>query len=890
MATALAFPADANQVTTTPRRSSSPPPSFGRPAKIVGREREVVAIERLFEQGVRAVTLVGPPGIGKSAVASLFASRTADPERVLRVELGGARTQDEASEAVARALGLSPLTRGLDEAVHVAIESRRPELVILDDAEHVIGTAAKVSAIVRSASDARVVVTSRLALSSEDEACIEIGPLAVTRSEGAAISPAAAMLLVRAAQWRAPEDWTAAERESIERIAATVDGVPLALETIAGRLRSLDVPSVAAWFTKPEVLLAEKSGAADGHVSVDTALAWSWDLLDDAERADLVALATFEGAFDLEAAEAVLAPSARPVLARLMSLRDKHLLQIGGRGESGTIRFSLFSVTRAFVRSRQHELASAEHANARHTEYFLARARSLSLAWVYTLESAGGAHAFADVLSAVDCTLARRDLESPAVLATLLDALPGLAGMAVDAATIPLATSRLERAAAFVTMAPADARARFWLAWGTLRRIAGGPLDAEKCFEAAREAAEDTELALLADVARAAVLIRTGRTRDAEAALERPLAGPESLLRAEALRLSAAARAVDGRTKEAELLAREAFRADVALEITPRPAFVILLCALLAENGRFAEARAHLEAAREGFAQAGRGRWVALCDTNLASSALDEGRLPYAIDHYASAYAAHAAAGDAFEAGLASGYWGVTLLLQGQAALAVDKLRRAVELSERAASHDKARFFRGVLAVATAHERNASATERATAILAYAGESDELALFREAVNVLVAGRDEKPLALRRAGASAARAASLPGGGFVRRIAIRILETTARDEARREDRVLRIAADGAWFEGYKGKVDLTTRISLRRILVALAKASETAPGSLMTAPELIAAGWPGERILPSAARGRLRVAMCTLRKLGLRDYLASNRHGHALQTKIELVSG
>lgn len=870
-------PPDSSNLVREP--SSRPPPSHVRSSRLIGRDLEIAAIERLLELGIRMVTLVGAPGIGKSAIAKAIAERAthANPARRLqRIALGAARDDEHALEIVEQ-----------------FITNTAPHLVVLDDVENVLHTATSVARAILDA-DPRtfVIVTSRVALGVDGEHAFEVGPLGLTRDAEGGPSAAAAMVLAGAAAWRPLEDWGRDQCEAIERLVASVDGVPLALETIAARLRTLDVANVITAFARPELVLSSiEPSLPTRHGSMAGALASSWSALSDDERSDLLSAATFASSFRLEDAEAIFEPCATPTLSRLLELRDRHLLQVSTGGD-GSLTFAMFAVTRAFVRSRAGEIASAQATRARHDARFLQLTVGASLAFVYTLEGSPLSAAFEDVAEAVDRLIERCDLRDASSLALLAAALPGVAALALEATTAPRAMARFERAAPLVTMAAPDARSAFWLAWGTLHRIVGEPTEAEKCFDAARESAESAELRLIADISRAAVLIRTGRSREADAALARALSGKETPVRAEALRLLAAARAVDGRPQEAELLAREAFRSHVSLEQTPRPAFVILLCALLAENGRFAEARANLESARAGFAAQGRSRWVALCETNLGSIALDEGRVEVAIEHYTSAYPTDSRPdpGDTFEASLAAGYGGAACLLADQPARASELLERAAHLSERSSAPDRGRFFRALLAVAVAHahHRNAATAERAYVLLGRVQDSVEQSILRDAVNVLLASKEDKPLALRRAGATMARTSSLPGSSFVRRIAMRVLEATVRAESRRDGRVLRLASDGSWFETSSGRVDLSTRLSLRRLLLALASSAQTSPGALLTAPELIGAGWPGERILPTAARGRLRVAMCTLRKLGLREFLASSRHGHTLESQVELV--
>lgn len=269
---------------------------------LVGRADELRRIrEQLAEN--RLVTLIGPGGAGKTTLA-LETARASTP--AVLVELAPV-SSGEVWDAIATALGRSirvadsaqpaPLTPR-DRALEALAD--RAVLLVLDNAEHVVGeTAAVVGDVLRGAPWGRVLVTSREPLGLPAEAFVELGPLP---DEDAATLLATR---IRAARGR---DVEPEENAAIARIARRLDGLPLALELAGARARILSVDEIEAGLTDRFALLARGPRSAEArHQTLRAVIDWSWSLLTPAEREALLALAVFPDGVAAEDADAVAA-------------------------------------------------------------------------------------------------------------------------------------------------------------------------------------------------------------------------------------------------------------------------------------------------------------------------------------------------------------------------------------------------------------------------------------------------------------------------------------------------------------------------------------------------------------------------------------------------------
>ncbi|MEQ1507210.1 MAG: winged helix-turn-helix domain-containing protein, partial [Myxococcota bacterium] len=307
--------------TETPTGPESPPP-----AALVGRSRELAAIEDALAGGARWVTLAGPGGVGKTRLALELGRRRVDARWV---DLGAAT--DDGDVAIAAGVVVDGDPSDLGRA-----------LVLLDNAEQVCDAVrALVEGWLAASAELAVVVTSRVPLGGAEERVIRVDPL----------GPEDALTLLRArAELARPGSSSGADR-SLAAIVAAVEGLPLAIELAAARLTILSASELASRWPASE-LLRRRSGP-ERHRSLEAVVAWSWDLLEPAEQQLLAACAVFAGGFTVDLAEAVVGPGAVPgasVVDRLAALHEASL--VASRAVGSEVRLALPEAVRRFAEAR----------------------------------------------------------------------------------------------------------------------------------------------------------------------------------------------------------------------------------------------------------------------------------------------------------------------------------------------------------------------------------------------------------------------------------------------------------------------------------------------------------------------------------------------------------
>ncbi|WFE51485.1 BTAD domain-containing putative transcriptional regulator [Micromonospora sp. WMMD1155] len=341
----------------------------------VGRDEELGRVGVLLGDR-RLVTLIGPGGAGKTRLAIEAAGRLDGEVRF--VELAGLADGSDVPQAVLSALGLrdaglrapaAPGRQPIDRLVEALAE--RPLLLVLDNCEHVIADVARLAARLLGACPAlRVLATSREPLGLAGEALCPLSGLTVPPS-GASAEHADDFAAVRLFAQRAADvapDFTVtpANVDTVLRICRTLDGLPLAIELAAARLRALPVAEVAARLDDRVRLLSMGSRAASPrHRTLRAVVEWSWDLLDDAERSLARRLTVFAGGATLEAAEQVCGLLGGNFLEALAGLVDKSFVELAGG------RYRMLETVRAFCAERLADAGEADDLRRAHTAYFL---------------------------------------------------------------------------------------------------------------------------------------------------------------------------------------------------------------------------------------------------------------------------------------------------------------------------------------------------------------------------------------------------------------------------------------------------------------------------------------------------------------------------------------
>ncbi len=301
----------------------------------VGRQGELAAVAAALTES-RLVTIVGPGGVGKTRVALVTAAQTADryPDGPWIVELSGLRDPLLLPNTVASVLGVpdQDARSALDTVLDYLKERRL--LLILDTCEHVLDACATlVQAIQQDAPGVTVLATSRQALDMPGEHTFPIGPLPVP-SQVSVSSPSAGdaveLFALRAAGAVPGFTVNPGNASDVVRLCRRLDGIPLALELAAGRLRGLPLSELVQRLDhRFEVLTGGQPGALERHQTLQTAISWSYDLCSAAEQRLWARLSVFAGTFSLAEAEEVCAEVdlERPdVISGLIGLVDKSVV------------------------------------------------------------------------------------------------------------------------------------------------------------------------------------------------------------------------------------------------------------------------------------------------------------------------------------------------------------------------------------------------------------------------------------------------------------------------------------------------------------------------------------------------------------------------------------
>jgi predicted ATPase/DNA-binding winged helix-turn-helix (wHTH) protein len=570
-------------VTGAPAPAEAPAPgpaSHNLPAQttsFVGREAELADALALLEGGARLLSLVGPGGAGKTRLSLRLAAAwcEARSEPVRFCELSQATDAATFCAGVAGALGVGGSSAA---RVGAALASRAEGgagrlLLVLDNLEQVIGPAAEAAAAwLAAAPGLRIVATTRERLRLPGEHLIEVGPLDVDE--------AAPRLFIERARMARPgfRADTPADRETVRRLVARLDGLPLAIELTASRSLVLSPRQMLAHLEREQDVGRAARGVPARHTSVERAIAWSWALLSPDEQAALAQLSVFRGGFDVDAAEAVVRGVEAPALELVQSLREKSLL-IARPGDDAP-RFGFLVSVRDFARGRCED---RDGAWLRHAAWVVARTREAAEDSLYEDKPAPPA--------------LRREWSNLGAAIRRLEALgdrPALFAEAVAAAMTRAA--ELSEREAYLALLGRALEAPGLEAALRLRLLLTRAFFSRVCARTGPEAR--------ADCARAAALARDlGRPEDAALA---------QLILASLLNMAD--------EPEASWAALEQARAD--LEGQPPGSLYIRVEIISSNNcisqGRLEASRAHLRRALERSAQAGVSDHEALILSNLA--------------------------------------------------------------------------------------------------------------------------------------------------------------------------------------------------------------------------------------------------------------------------------
>ncbi|APR81475.1 Signal transduction response regulator [Minicystis rosea] len=901
------------------------------PTSFIGRAEVLHALEESLDRA-RLVTVLGPPGTGKTRLAKQHARALLAGEArgargyaagIFFCDLSDATSLEGLVTRIAPLVGVDLAdSLPLDEAkrrVEAALRACGPMLLILDNFEQIVRAAAHVLPdFVAAASDGtRFLVTSRERLGVPGETLFDLGPLTLPEEGGPLSSEAVELFVERARAVSHTFQPSARGLADIGKLVRLLDGLPLAIELAAARTRVLAPAELIDRLHRRFALLThDPSTLRARRATLWETIEASWSLLSAWEQAALAQVSTFRGGFGVTAAEQVIDlqrfPGAPAALDILASLRDKSLLLVEER-ETSARRFTLLASIREFGEA-QLDAAETQAVHARHARHYLTLGEALG-ARIETrdepeirrqlrLEHDNFMAVHQRFLAGEGAPIDLRgaSLRAALVLARSASAYPY--AFCLDVLDAALAASN-ERDVGRALLARAlEAR-------GNLRRFVGQTHESVEDFEHVRAlAAAEGDRALVASALSGLGNAATVRARwsDARALFEEALSiHVETKNRREegrVLAMLAATRFNEDEPEGARALLTRALdlqraSGDRAFEGTSITSLGIVTLSL----GALAEARTHLAEGLRIHREVGARHWEGVTLSYAALVEQEAGRIEASAKLHEQAIALLHEINVRRAEGLAIAGHASLLLGEGRLAEAKDRYRRALDLC-RAMSPDHEGLVLACLGAIAALEGDITTAEDTFACAEIALASYTRPSFAAALDVhrgqldlaraRAANDGDRPALHASARARierAARAASISTDvRFARRLLEASLAAVVTEAPLDDKRALVVGPSGLWFKPPRAKesVRLHRRRSLQRIVHELAEHRVRAPGEAIRIAQMIACGWPGERILPEAGTERVYTAVATLRKLGLRKLLLQRDDGYLLDPAVDLV--
>ena len=914
-----------NELSSLSGLDSVPTPIEPELTSFVGREAELQGLSGAFEAGTRLLTLVGPPGIGKTRLAMRFLrGRTGAGETTLFCDLREAETLQGTVEALGQTLGMrmgqgrAPSEQAV--AIGRALEARGPCLLGLDNFEQLVGVAPEtILTWLRMAPKLRVLVTSRRILRLTGERIYELGPMSIPLPDGGEdgdepwANDTMRLFYERAKAVQPRFEADRQRADVVRRLVRRLEGIPLAIELAAGQMGRVGPGELLERLEANLLHLRDRTRGGDPrHTTLRAAIEGSWQLLSPMERDALQQLSVFRGGFTMASAEAVLdldddrAPSSESIVA---SLRETSLLRTTESVDpSYRLRFDMYASIREFASEKLHDSEAEAEVRRRHAAHYLVEGEQLASA----LRTRSGPKASKilarelDNLRAAFRWLERAESGSSddAVLRMALVLHAGLR-LSVPSAAVEILGRALRRV---VASDDSERTARALLARAEVCRATGDYAQAGDDLERLSARGLTTELSGELLFERAMVVFKQGDPRTARALLEESCAKAiacnathlEGRVRTSLGWVLAEAFGDESAGDQLALAVERLHEAgDVYAEATARLFEVIfqvhflrgverqefdrriteaivlgdqwLLANAHIGLGFFLQDGGDLDGATKSYDQAvviaARSglRYTEAAATNMLATVFHErGDLDRAVLNYVVAT-------EIFREIHGPRVEGIITVLRAGALASRGNVTRARELVDWGASL----IARGGdTSFACVAEVQRGIVELAEARIALAegrlGRAKTLRLraMRRARAAETGGRNRR---------SGGKAHSLAGVSTVGRIVLRLFRAELRRrpavEIRRDGRAFRVDEQNV--------VELSDRPVARRVLAALVRTREADPGRALSRDELLEHGWPGEKVVPRARSTRVRNVVLRLRQAGLQGVLVTSERGYLL---------
>jgi len=360
-------------------------PEFSRSSTpMFGRERELADVCQLLVSGQhRLVTLTGAGGSGKSRLAGAVSDALSATfgEATFFVDLATVHDLDLVPAAIAQVVGVQESGTTTAGEILLEVLGERPSLVVLDNFEHVRGAALFVEQLVAACPALVLLVTSRETLNLRREQVFEVEPLPVPDLSGPVDIgtleqiPSVALFIERSRARRSSFQLTEQNARVVAEVCVRVDGLPLAIELAAAQVAVFSPQAILIRLNvRAPLVLRGPEDLPPRHQTLEAIVAWSYDLLDEVERAVFRSCGVFVGGCAPEAVEAVLSGAnyTGPTLETLAVLVGKSLIRLRlGEDGSDEPRFGMLETLRAYATEQLVARGELAEARRRHADYYV---------------------------------------------------------------------------------------------------------------------------------------------------------------------------------------------------------------------------------------------------------------------------------------------------------------------------------------------------------------------------------------------------------------------------------------------------------------------------------------------------------------------------------------